>query len=295
MSADGGPPAEATALPHCYRHPDRETGVTCTRCDRPICPDCLRPAAVGFQCPDCVARGSAGARRAAAPYGGTAANGALVTIVLGVLCGVTFVLTALSSPRGFPEGLRDNSDSTLFGRLALQPAAVAQQHEYWRLVTSMFVHYGPWHLVVNMLALGVVGVALEPVFSRWRYLVLYLVAGLGGSTAVYLFGNPWAPTIGASGAIFGLFGAYVVVAQRARLDYRSMLTIILINIVVTFAIPGISKLAHFGGLFAGTLAAVVLVYAPRGRSRLPVQLLGLGGMVAVLAVLVAVRTGQLTG
>jgi len=146
-----------------------------------------------------------------------------------------------------------------------------------------------------MLALGVVGVALEPVFSRWRYLALYLIAGLGGSTAVYLFDNPGSVSVGASGAIFGLFGAYVVVARRARLDYRPMLTIILINIVVTFAIPGISKLAHFGGLFVGTLAAVVLVYAPRGRNQLPVQLLSLGGMVAVLAALVAFRTGQLTG
>ncbi len=289
MSAEGGPPAEAVALPRCYRHPDRETGVACTRCERPICPDCLRPAAVGFQCPDCVAKGNVGARRAAAPYGGRVVDGALVTIVLAALSGVTFVLTALSSSGGF----RDNSGSSLFNRLALWPPAVALKHEYWRLLTSMFVHYGPWHLVVNMLALGVVGVALEPVFSRWRYLALYLIAGLGGSTAVYLFGNPHAPTVGASGAIFGLFGAYVVVAQRAGLDYRSMITVILINIVVTFAIPNISKFAHFGGLFVGTLAAVVIVYAPRGRNQLLVQLLGLGGMVLVLAMLVAVRTGQL--
>jgi membrane associated rhomboid family serine protease len=291
MSAEGGPPAEAAALPHCYRHPNRETGVACTRCERPICPACLRPAAVGFQCPDCVAKANADIRRPTAPYGGKVVDGALVTIVLAALSGVTFVLTAVSSTGGF----RDNSDPTLFDRLALLPVAVAWQQEYWRLLTAMFVHGSLWHLAVNMLALGVVGVALEPVLGRWRYLALYLIAGLGGSTAVYVFGHPQQLTVGASGAIFGLFGAYVVVARRARLDYRSMLVVILINVVVTFAIPGISVWAHFGGLFVGTLAAVVLVYAPRGRNQLPVQLLGLGGMVAVLAVLVALRTGQLTG
>ena len=289
MSTEGYP--EAAALPRCYRHPDRETGVSCTRCDRPICPDCLRPASVGFQCPECVAKGNAGVRVPSAPYGGAAVDGALVTIVVAVLNVVVFVLTALSSPGGF----RNNSGSTLFGRLALWPNGVAGQHEYWRLFTSMFVHFGPWHLLANMLALGVVGAGLEPVFSRWRYLALYVIAGLGGSTAVYLFDDPAGLSVGASGAIFGLFGAYVVVARHAKLDFRPMLTVIAINIFLTFAIPGISKLAHFGGLITGVLVAVILVYAPKGRNRLPVQLLGLGATVAVLALLVVFRTTQLLG
>src|SRR5215213_2968365 len=151
MSTEGGhQPAEA-ALPRCYRHPDRETGVSCNRCERPICPDCLRPASVGFQCPECVAKGNAGIRRANAPYGGAVVDGALVTIVIAVLNVVAFVLTAMNSSGGF----RNNSGSTLFVRLALWPAAVAVKHEYWRLFTAMFVHYGPVHLVLNMLALGV--------------------------------------------------------------------------------------------------------------------------------------------
>ena len=282
---------EAAALPRCYRHPDRETGVTCTRCDRPICPDCLRPAAVGFQCPECVARGNVGVRRANAPYGGAVVNGALVTIVIAVLNVVVYVLTALSSPGGF----RNNSGSTLFFRLGLAPEFVAVRHEYWRLFTSMFVHYGLWHLLLNMMALGVVGAGLEPVFSRWRYLALYVIAGLGGSTAVYLFDRPESLSVGASGAIFGLFGAYVVVARHAKLDFRPMLTVIGINVVLTLAIPGISKLAHFGGLFTGVLAAAIIVYAPKGRNRMPFQLLALGAVVAVMAGLVVLRTSQLLG
>jgi membrane associated rhomboid family serine protease len=282
---------EAAALPRCYRHPERETGVSCTRCDRPICPDCLRPASVGFQCPDCVAKGNVGVRGVNAPYGGAVVDGALVTIVIAVLNVAVYLLTALSSPGGF----RNNSFSTLFERLELFPYAVAVQHQYYRLFTSMFVHLGLWHLLLNMLALGVVGAGLEPVFSRWRYLALYVIAGLGGSTAVYLFEDPRSSSVGASGAIFGLFGAYVVVARHAKLDYRPMLTVIGINVVLTLAIPGISKLAHFGGLFTGVLVAAIIVYAPKGRNRLPVQLAGLGATVAVMALLVAFRTTQLLG
>src|SRR5262249_35686724 len=139
MSAEGYPPPEAAALPRCYRHPHRETGVSCTRCDRPICPDCLRPAAVGFQCPECVAGGNVRARGATAPYGGAVVDGALVTIVIAVLNVVAFVLTALNSVGGF----RNNSGSTLFDRLALVPAAVAQQHEYWRAGHPLFLPHRP--------------------------------------------------------------------------------------------------------------------------------------------------------
>jgi membrane associated rhomboid family serine protease len=246
---------------------------------------------VGFQCPECVARAGAGSRGATAPFGGAVVDGALVTIVIAVLNVVSYVLTAMNSTGGF----RDNSDSGLFTRLGLQPAAVAVQHEYWRLFTSMFVHFGPLHLLLNMLALAVVGAGLEPVLSRWRYLALYVIAGLGGSTAIYLFDDPLSLSVGASGAIFGLFGAYVVVARKAKVDYRPMLTVIGINVVFTLAIPGISKLAHFGGLFTGVLVAAIIVYAPKGPNRVWFQLIGLGAMVAVMAGLVLFRTSQLLG
>src|SRR5882724_2513055 len=277
MNIEGRSPAEPLQLPRCYRHPDRETGVSCTRCERPICPDCLRPAAVGFQCPECVARGNAGMRSARSPYGGALVDAALITVTIAILNVIVYVLTALNSTGGF----RDNSGSTLFLRLGLFPEAVAADHEYWRLVTSMFVHYGPWHLLSNMLALIVVGAGLERVFSRWRYLAVYLVSGLGGSTAVYLFDAPLSLSVGASGAIFGLFGAYLVVARKARLDFRPMLVVIGINLVATFAIPGISKLAHIGGLLTGLIAAAIVVYAPRGRNQVPTQVFGLGAMLAI--------------
>ena len=290
MSAEGYPPAaQPYELPRCYRHQDRETGVSCTRCDRPICPDCLRPAAVGFHCPECVARSSAGMRGARAPYGGVAVDAALITVMIAVLNVVVYILTALNSTGGF----RDNSGSTLFVRLGLWPQAVAANHEYWRLLTSMFVHYGPWHLLSNMLALVVVGAGLERVFSRWRYLAVYLIAGLGGSTAVFLFDDPGGLSVGASGAIFGLFGAYLVVARKARLDYRPMLMVIGINLIATFAIPNISKLAHIGGLVTGLIVAAVIVYAPRGRNQASTQVLGVGGLLALMTVLVLLRSSQL--
>lgn len=280
---------EVAALPHCYRHPNRETGVRCNRCDRPICPDCLRPASVGYWCPVCTAEANARVRRAKAPYGGAVVDGALVTVVLVVLNVAAYVLTALSSPSGF---LR-NEDSELFGRLALWPSRIAVGHEYWRLASSMFLHFGPLHLLVNMIALGVLGIQLEPIFGRVRFVAVYLIAGLGGSAAVYLLADPNSLTAGASGALFGLFGALLVVVRRLRYSVRPVLLMIGLNLVITFTIPGISKLGHLGGLATGLLAALVVVYAPHGRKRTTIQVLGLGLLVAVLAGMVAFRTSQL--
>ncbi|HSV67654.1 MAG TPA: rhomboid family intramembrane serine protease [Mycobacteriales bacterium] len=273
-------------LPRCFRHPDRETGARCNRCDRPICPDCLRPASVGYWCPECTAAANARMRTARAPYGGTAVGGALVTTVLVALNVAAYVLTAFSSPDGFLH----NDSSTIFERLALWPPAIGGRHEYWRLGTSMFLHIGPWHLLVNMLALGMVGAQLEPVFGRGRYLALYLLAGLGGSVAVYLFGSPCTVTAGASGALFGLFGALLVVVRRLRYDARPILAVIVIILLITFTIPNISKLGHVGGLVTGVLAAVVIVYAPKGN-RVVTQGVGLGLLAALLIGLV-LRTGQ---
>jgi membrane associated rhomboid family serine protease len=284
-------PAEAAALPRCYRHRDRETGVRCNRCDRPICPDCLRPASVGYWCPECTAQANARVRRARAPYGGAVVDGALVTIVLVGLNVAAYLLTALSSS----SGLLHNQDSAIFDRLALWPPGIALGHEYWRLATSMFLHFGPLHLLVNMIALGVLGVQLEPVFGRVRFAVVYLVSGLGGSVAVYLLANPASLTAGASGALFGLFGALLVVVRRLRYDVRPVLAMIGLNLVFTFAIPGISKLGHLGGLVTGLLTALVIVYAPRGRNRAATQVLGLVLLVALLAGMVVFRTGQLLG
>jgi membrane associated rhomboid family serine protease len=263
----------------CYRHPDRETNVSCTRCDRPICPDCLRSAAVGFQCPECVRNQNRG-RQATLPYGGRIAEQAgLVTIVLGVLNIGMYIVTALTSP----SGVHHNASSRIFVRLVLVPEWVARTGEYWRLIGTAFLHYGFLHIAVNMISLAVLGPGIERVFGRVRFAVLYIVAALGGSIAVYAFDpNPLQATAGASAAIFGLFGALVVLYRKLGLDLRALIPTILINAYITYAVPNISWIGHVGGFVTGALVAAALVYAPRAN-RLAYQI---GGVSLILAIMV---------
>jgi membrane associated rhomboid family serine protease len=280
--------AQSAVAPRCYRHPDRETWVSCTRCERPICPECLRPASVGFQCPECVAQGNASVRRATTPYGGTiVARAGVVTLILGLLNVVAFVVTAATAP----GGLAGNTGSRLFDELELVPLRVAAEGEYWRLLGSAFLHIGLLHLAGNMLALAIVGPALERLFGWWRYLSIYLVAALGGSVAVYLFGSPYGAVAGASGAIYGLFAATLIVIRKLGLDARFMVLAVALNFGVSFS-PGISLLGHVGGFVAGGLLALAMVYAP-ARSRAPVQIMAIGVLVAIMVSLVLIRTDML--
>jgi len=284
--------AERTAspAPRCYRHADRETWVSCTRCERPICPDCLRPASVGFQCPQCVAEGNASIRRPRTAYGGSVSERpGLVSVVLGVLSVVAFAITVITSPGGFTG----NIGSRLFDELKLVPVLVALDGEYWRLIGAAFLHIGSLHLLGNMLSLAIVGPALERVFGAWRFLAIYLAGALGGSVAVYLFGSPYGAVAGASGAIFGLFAATLIVLRRLGLDARFMVLAIGLNFVVSFR-PGVSLLGHLGGFVAGGLATLALVYAPKA-SRTQLQVMAMGGLAAIMVALVLVRTDQLLG
>jgi membrane associated rhomboid family serine protease len=282
------------AAPRCYRHPDRETWVSCTRCERPICPDCLRPAAVGFQCPQCVAEGQTRTRQARSPYGARIVERTgVVTAVLAVLNIAAYLATAFTSPKGLVSN-SSNTASRLFSRLDLVPIRVAENGEYWRLIGAAFLHIGPLHLAVNMIALAVVGPQLERVFGPWRFLSVYLLAALGGSVSVYLFDSPFNAVAGASGAIYGLFAATVIVLRDLGIDARFMLVTIGINIAVSFT-PGISLLGHLGGLVAGGLAAAAIVYAPKGTARTSYQILGLGGIFAAEVALVLIRTNMLLG
>jgi membrane associated rhomboid family serine protease len=278
----------AVVAPRCYRHPDRETWVSCTRCERPICPECLRPAAVGFQCPDCVKQGNATVRRASAPYGGRiVARPGAVSLILGLLNVVAFVVTVATAP----GGLTGNTGSKLFDELELVPIRVAVDGEYWRLLGSAFLHIGLLHLAGNMLALAIVGPALERVFGWWRFLAIYLVAALGGSVAVYLFGSPFGAVAGASGAIYGLFAATLIVVRKLGLDARFMVVAVALNFAVSFA-PGISLLGHLGGFVSGGLLTLAMVYAPKA-SRTSLQILAIGLLVAIMVSAVLIRTDML--
>lgn len=262
----------------CYRHPDRPTAVRCTRCGRPVCPECMRSAAVGHQCVDCVQ-----AAAYAVPPVRTAAGGILrqgmpvVTYALIAVNVAVFVLQIASR--------------TLQYKLSLFPVAVAGG-QYYRLLTSAFMHYGIIHILFNMWALYVLGPPLEQHLGRLRFAALYLLSALGGSVVVYLFSPLNAATAGASGAIFGLFGATLVAAKRLNLDVRWLIGLIVINLFITFTVPGISWQGHLGGLITGALVAAVYVYAPRGQRTL-VQAGFSIGLLAVFVVLVSWRTTEI--
>ncbi len=259
--------------PTCYRHPDRATYVRCTRCTRYICPECMRVAAVGHQCAECVGEGAKSVRQARTLFGGVPSATPLVTYVLIAVNVAMFALQMMSSE--------------LQRALVLFSHAVADG-EWYRLISSAFLHYGPTHILFNMWALYVVGPPLEAALGRLRFASLYLVSALGGSVLVYLLSALGAQTAGASGAIFGLFGATFVVGKRLNLDVRWVVGLIALNLAFTFVIPlissqNISWQGHIGGLVTGAVIAAAYVYAPR-NNRNAVQA---GATVAVLVLFVA--------
>ena len=273
----GGSPYGPAAV--CVRHPDRPTGLSCTRCGRPSCPECLREASVGYQCVDCVGEGQRTARRGTTVAGATPRGRSLVVPTLIAVNTVVYVLTAVQA--GDPMY---NSMSPLFRELSLVPGLV-HEGEWWRLLTSGFLHIGPIHLVLNMLALWMLGRDLEIVLGRGRFLALYLVSMLGGAAAVMLFSAPNQQVAGASGAVFGLMGALVVVLRRLRAPAGQVFGIIGINVIFSLTVAGISWEGHFGGLVIGAVATAALVYAP-ARNRTAVQAAALGALTVVLVLLI---------
>ncbi|MEV7287889.1 rhomboid family intramembrane serine protease [Streptomyces sp. NPDC093252] len=263
------PPPPAQSLPVCYRHPDRETGVRCTRCERPICPECMVSASVGFQCPECVRNGSGTghAPNAAMPRtlaGGTiAADPRLLTkILIGINLAVFIAVQARSS-------LLDSL--VLIGQWPPAPWPATEgvaEGQWYRLVTAMFTHQEIWHIAFNMLSLWWLGGPLEQALGRARYLALYLVSGLAGSALTYLLAAPGSASLGASGAIFGLFGATAVLMRRLSYDMRPILALLAINLIFTFTWSGIAWQAHIGGLVAGVIVGYAMVHAPRERRSL---------------------------
>jgi membrane associated rhomboid family serine protease len=288
------PTEEATSVPitYCYRHPGREALVRCVRCERPICPDCMRPASVGFHCPDDVARARRSTRASRTSVGARLRHTPpLVTAALVTANIVVYIVTGLQSTSGL--GHPDNAPiNGLFFDWQLQPYAVFHTDAYYRLITSGFLHVSLLHIGANMLALAIVGPPLERLVGRWRFAALYLLALLGGSVAVYAFGNALQPVVGASGAVFGLFAACLVMVRRLGLDLQWLVGIIVLNFVFTFSVSDVSKLGHLGGFVAGGLAAFAIAGLPRLRARLPwwAQTGGLSGVLALEALVVAVRS-----
>jgi membrane associated rhomboid family serine protease len=292
MSTPETPSTGATdqEAPVCYRHPDREAHIRCQRCDRRICPDCMRPAAVGFQCPSCVHEGSKSTRSGRTAYGGERpGNPALTSQVLIGLNVVVWVLILATGGRASHLvdvlALRP-SGTGIFDGQAYQLSAGVADGAPWQLVTSMFTHIEIWHIGFNMLALWMLGPQLELVVGRLRFLALYFVSGLAGSACVMWFSAWYGQTLGASGAIFGLMGALLVIAVKVRGDVRSLLFWIGANFVITFVLGRlISWQGHVGGFVGGLLLGAAIVYAPRAH-RTRWQLLG----VATVAALVAAAT-----
>jgi len=254
-ASEGTPPPQ----PRCVHHPDRPTALSCTRCGRPACPDCLRAASVGHQCFDCVAAGQRDVPQARTVAGApvrTQLPTPLLTYVLIAVNVLIFAVTAVQS-----RSVMDNHiASPLFLDWVLWGPAVAAG-EFSRIVTSGFLHIGLMHLAVNMFALYVIGRDTEMVLGRARYLAVYVIALLGGSASVLML-DPLIPTAGASGAIFGLLGAQAVILLRLKRSPMPVLAVIAINVIISVTIPGISLWGHMGGLVAGAAATAALLYVP---------------------------------
>ncbi len=295
MTDSSATPATA---PECYRHPGRETWIRCQRCDRPICPDCMRSAAVGFQCPSCVKEGARTTRSGKLPYGGApSANPALTSI--GLIALNIAVWLSIRSDGGGSSGLVDKLALLPQDSLRVAPDGSREVIEgvsggaYWQVATSVFSHVEVWHIGFNMLALYFLGPQLELILGRARYLAVYLLSGLAGSTAVMWLSNENGQTLGASGAIFGLMGALLVVGLKVRANVQQLIFWIGLNVVFTVTASSfISWQGHFGGLAGGALLAGLIVYAPR-TNRTAVQWVGMTAFGVACVVLVAVRAAAL--
>lgn len=267
----------------CPRHPQRVAYVRCQRCDRPVCPDCQVPSAVGVRCVDCAHQAKAARRPSRTVMGGLPVEGASITLGFVGLCVVVFLL------QQFPN-------LSLTGRMAFNPALA--DTEPWRFLTTAFLHGSLMHLAFNMLALWMVGGQLEQVLGRWRYLTVLVLSALGGSTMIYVLASPGADswttwTVGASGAVFGLFATLLVVQRRFGRDTSGVLLLIGLNLGLSFLGANISWQGHLGGMLTGAAVAAVFAWAPRGK-RTKVSVLG-AGAVLVLLVGAAVARALLAG
>ncbi len=241
--------------PPCAQHPDRPAAARCAHCDRAICTECMIQAPVGWQCPACVREGAKSTRviRPFADANHTGAVGStnptpvvIAIVVVNVIC---FVASGFGKP-------------AVLSRFALEPDDVHFFHQYYRVFTAMFLHVNFLHIGLNMVTLLIVGPAVEVMLGKARFVALYLIAGLGGSVCSYLLGPAGVYGVGVSGAIFGVMGAYVVLAQRNRKPMAPVVILIAINLVFGFVGSGagvgnVDWRAHIGGLVVGAVLGLL--------------------------------------
>jgi membrane associated rhomboid family serine protease len=261
----------------CANHPDRIASSVCAHCDRPICTDCMQHAPVGWQCPDCIAAG-AKKTKVIRPFANPNRTGVVgstnptpVVIALVAICVVAFAAS------GFGK-------ESVIRRLGMYPDGVHFQHEYYRLFTSLFLHLDFLHIAFNMISLLIVGPAVEVMLGKSRFLTLYLLAGLGGNVLAYLIVAGNQLSAGASGAIFGVFGAYVVLALLRRKAMGPVLALIVVNLVIGFT-GNIEWQAHIGGLLVGAALALAFHYASTLRHMAREVTLTVATSAATLAIL----------
>ncbi|WP_246099812.1 rhomboid family intramembrane serine protease [Tessaracoccus rhinocerotis] len=293
---------DSAVQPVCYRHPDVLTRIVCQRCNRPICPQCMIPGAVGFQCPECVAIGQRETRQLVLPYGGRRSRDprltSIILIAMNALVWVGVMLTGGAFGRVFDtlaikaQGICTVDESHYLPGGESQCLAAGYTWvdgvatgSWWQLLTNAFTHSEPLHIGFNMLALWVLGPQLEKVFGRARFLAVYFASALMASTFVMWFSDPHTATVGASGAVFGLMAAILLVAYKHKGNYQTILMWLGANVVITVVGSSyISWQGHLGGFVGGLLTALALMYLPKER-RKPWQwvLVAAVGVVALVA------------
>ncbi|WGL52574.1 rhomboid family intramembrane serine protease [Nocardioides sp. BP30] len=304
--AEHHPEASAPEVPVCYRHPGRESHIRCQRCGRPICPECMTPASVGFQCPECLAEGRASVRtpRRSFRIGGSVAPVTMTLIGINVL---VFLLVQVASGTVLYDLMMharsvcsvqggyiplENTPLSACGSVGGTLSRGVADGGYWELLTSVFTHQQLLHVALNMFSLWMIGPLLETGLGRTRYLITYLLCGLAGSALVYWAASPITPTLGASGAIFGLLGALIVLFARRGLQVGQLVIVAVLNFVLTFSNSAISWQAHVGGFVAGLVIGAIFAYTPGVRRR-GLQWTGIAAVAGAVVIAVVLRSAQL--
>jgi membrane associated rhomboid family serine protease len=282
--------SETSITQTCYRHPSRETGVSCSNCGRPICPDCMTPTNVGMRCPECAKQRTKVVTMRSLPTKLAVTQGLIVVNVLVFLTEGQF---GFSNTGG---GTAVYQKGALLGSNPLLPGQGVAEGQYWRIVTGAFLHAGLLHIALNMYVLYLLGQLLEPAIGSLRFGVVYAVSLLAGSFGALLL-TPHTLTVGASGAIFGLMAAALVEARARRIQHVQnwLFGLIIINLALSFGVSNISVGGHIGGLIGGALAGLALQAGERYRSQaLAYGLCAVIGVASVAGCIITSKNSQVT-